>query len=100
MLILYTTPTGKTTATTCLPVDERFKKSHFKNQLLAYTDWVEPLEYVLIGLVVLDIILGFVRQYGQRVSAVQQLAALEANQNQTPPIQRRNSNALLRVTQA
>ena len=100
MLILYTTPTGKLTSTTCLPVDERFKKSHFKNLLLSYTDNVEVLEYVLIGLVVLDIVLGFFRQYGQRVNAVQQLAALEAANNPTPPIQRRNSNALLRVTQA
>ena len=96
MVIIYTTPTGKTTVTTCLPVDDKFRKTEFKKQVLEQTDYVELMEYLLIGLVILDILAGFYSHYVQRINAVQQLAALEGANN-TPQIQRRNSMALLRV---
>ena len=95
---MYTTGTGKITATTCMPVDDRYAKSKFKNQVLAQTDDVEMLEYILIGLIVVDLIFAVYRHYSARLQAVEQLAAINQAQN-TPPIQRRDSTHFLRIAE-
>ena len=82
-----------------MPADDRFRKSEFKEQVIANTDYVEIMEYVLIGLAIFNFISGLYRHYYARVNAAQQLAALYNAQN-TPPVQRRNSMALLRVADA
>ena len=82
-----------------MPADDRYRKSEFKQQVIANTDYVEVMEYVLIALGIFNLISGFYRHYYARLNAAQQLAALNNAQN-TPPVQRRNSMALLRVADA
>ena len=81
-----------------MPVDDRYAKSKFKNQVLAQTDDVEMLEYILIGLIVVDLIFAVYRHYSARLQAVEQLAAINQAQN-TPPIQRRDSTHFLRIAE-
>ena len=82
-----------------MPADDRYRKSEFKQQIIANTDYVEVMEYVLIALGIFNFISGLYRHYYARLNAAQQLAALYNAQN-TPPVQRRNSMALLRVADA
>ena len=79
-----------------MPVDDRYARSKFKDQVLSQTDDVELMEFILIGLIVVDIILGLYRHYLARFNAMEQIAAIN-NAHNTPPIQRRNSMALLQV---
>ena len=97
-VIFYETSKGRTTASRCLPLKEKYKKTPFKKQVIENTDQVENLQYGAIALVILDVILNIYKIYAQRLQTLQIITAQVTKQNNNSPnAQRRNSQYALQM---
>ena len=89
--MIYETAQGKTTTSRCLPIDEKYRRTPFKQQLLENTDQVEILQIASVALVILDIFINIYKLWAARLQTIQIIAAQAAAQTNTPIAQRRNS---------